>query len=133
MREYACDCIIIHEHTWRLSIINVSAIKKVNESNFEIEVRSGRGDALEPAAAVREPPAEEGDGNRREQRPPERQEKIGGEPEHDEARPENLFLHANILTHGYRGPRFRYARAAEEISGSCTRCEYNCARAIMES
>ena len=49
--------------------------------------------SLEPAAAVSHPPGDAYDGNGRAQRPPERQNEIGSEPEHGERDPEDLALH----------------------------------------
>ena len=61
------------------------------------EIRNGNGEAqiglFEPAAAVRHPPRDVSDGNGRGQGPPDRQNEIGGEPEHSEREPENLALH----------------------------------------
>ena len=51
------------------------------------------GDSLEPAAAVSQPPGDVSDGDGRTQSPPERQNEIGGEPEHGEREPEDLALH----------------------------------------
>src|SRR5258706_5627015 len=51
------------------------------------------GDSLEPAAAVGQPPGDVSDRNGRTQSPPERQNEIGGEPEHGEREPEDLALH----------------------------------------
>ena len=73
---------------------------------------------LEPTAAVREPPAEDADGNRGEERPPERQEEVAGQAEHDEACPEDLLLQTRILAQPATGPGIPHARAAEEILGS---------------
>ena len=50
-------------------------------------------DSLEPAAAVSQPPGDVSDGDGRTQSPPERQNEIGGEPEHGEREPEDLALH----------------------------------------
>src|ERR1700720_3497455 len=46
-------------------------------------------DSLEPAAAVSQPPGDVSDGDGRTQSPPERQNEIGGEPEHGERGPED--------------------------------------------
>ena len=51
-------------------------------------------DSLEPAAAVSQPPGDVSDGDGRTQSPPERQNEIGGEPEHGEREPEDLAFHA---------------------------------------
>src|ERR1700674_2027032 len=51
------------------------------------------GSSLEPAAAVSQPPRDVSDRNGRPQSPPERQNEIGGEPEHGEREPEDLALH----------------------------------------
>src|SRR5271157_1624095 len=48
---------------------------------------------LEPAAAISQPPRRVPDGNGRAQRPPDRQDHIGDQPEHSERDPENLALH----------------------------------------
>src|SRR6202165_985881 len=49
--------------------------------------------SLEPAAAVSQPPGDVSDRDGRPQRPPDRQNEIGGEPEHGEREPEDLALH----------------------------------------
>src|SRR3977135_3768715 len=49
--------------------------------------------SLEPAAAVSEPPRDVSDRNGRAQRPPDRQNEIGGQAEHGEREPEDLPLH----------------------------------------
>src|ERR1700694_5391145 len=49
--------------------------------------------SLEPAAAVSQPPGDVSDGNGRAQRPPDRKNEIGGEPEHGEREPEDFALH----------------------------------------
>src|ERR1039458_388874 len=48
---------------------------------------------LKPAAAVGHPPRDEDDGDGRGQRPPERQNEVGQQPEHGEGDPEDLALH----------------------------------------
>ena len=71
---------------------------------------------LEPVAAISDPPAHEANRNRGEQRPPQRQEKIGGQTQDDKECPENLFLHTRILARRADGHRLSRPRAAEEIS-----------------
>jgi hypothetical protein len=55
------------------------------------------GGHLEAIAAVGKPPAYVTDGNRREQRPPKRERKIGYQPEDGESSPEYFLLHALIV------------------------------------
>ena len=52
---------------------------------------------LEPIAAVGEPPARVANGNRRGERPPERERHIGNESKYREADPKYLPLHMSIL------------------------------------
>jgi hypothetical protein len=51
----------------------------------------------EPAAAVRDPPAEHADGNRGGHAPPKREDHVGDEPDNREARPKYFLLHVCIL------------------------------------
>src|SRR5208337_127135 len=52
---------------------------------------------FEPTAAVSHPPRDVPDGKGRAQGPPDRQDKIGSEPEHGEGDPEDLALHGWIV------------------------------------
>jgi len=61
-----------------------------------------------PAAAVSQPPRDVSDRNGRAQRPPERQNEIGGEPEHGEREPEDLRSILWIVG------RFRLLRSGQE-------------------
>ena len=49
--------------------------------------------SLEPATAIRHPPRDEHDGKGRAEGPPERQEDIRKQAEHDEHEPEDLAFH----------------------------------------
>jgi hypothetical protein len=73
--------------------------KKVYEYESRMKKRARRiRNDLKPAAAIRKPPAECGNRDRGEKRPPQRQEKIADKTEHEEASPEDLSFHAAILT-----------------------------------
>ena len=52
---------------------------------------------LKPIAAVGEPPTRVADGNRRGERPPERQRHVGNQAEHAEGDPKYFPLHMSIL------------------------------------
>ncbi len=51
----------------------------------------------EPVAAVRQPPAKDANGNRRQQRPKDGQGEIRDQPQRNEGSPEDLALHSFIL------------------------------------
>src|ERR1700691_6589881 len=73
--------------------------KKVYEYESRTKKRTRRiSNDLKPAAAIRQPPAECGNRDRGDKRPPQRQEKIADKTEHEEASPEDLSFHAAILT-----------------------------------
>ena len=56
-----------------------------------------------PLTPVRHPPTDHGERNRGRQRPPERQDEIGEEPEQSKDDPENLAFHGSILGHPRNG------------------------------
>jgi len=55
--------------------------------------KSKSASSLEPATAVGHPPRDEHDGNGRAESPPDWQEDIGEQAEHDEHQPEDLAFH----------------------------------------
>src|SRR6202521_3290181 len=56
--------------------------------------------SLEPIAARGDPPARHSDGNRRCERPPQRQREARNQPQSAKGEPEDLPLHATILACG---------------------------------
>jgi len=54
--------------------------------------------ASEPLASISDPPGEEEDGNSRGEAPPNRQHKIGCQPEDAENHPEDFPLHGLIVS-----------------------------------
>src|ERR1700687_1548052 len=65
----------------------------MRQGHYRCCSRKAQISSLEPAAAVSQPPGDVSDWKSRAQSPPDRQNKIGGEPEHSEREPENLALH----------------------------------------
>jgi hypothetical protein len=55
---------------------------------------------LEPIASVRDPPAQHSDGNRRDERPPQRQHDVSDYAEQRERDPKNLPFHPAIVVAG---------------------------------
>lgn len=80
---------------------------------------------LEPTTSVGNPPTGEANGNRGEQRPPERQEQIGRHTQDKEGRPKDLFLHTLILTARSMVCRWPLASIAKEPLDERLICEVN--------
>lgn len=66
--------------------------------------------ASKPIAAISHPPAHKHDGDGRGQPPPDGQEKIGQQAQHDERDPKNLSFHTRILAPDFPFPRQTYTK-----------------------